>query len=684
MSAITMLAPASQAQTADNDVAEMPEIVVFGGARDERGLLETPNPVTIVGQEEIIRRQPSTYEELIGDEPGVTIEGGPRSISQEPNIRGFRDDQVLIRIDGARQNFNIPHRGRFFTDPTIVKQIEILRGGASTLFGSGALGGVIFLDTKDAADVLEPDELWGGEVKFGFNSQGTEFLGAGTVVLQYEDFDALAFFAGRPMFSDLEDGSNNDIIDSEIDSQNGLIKLGWEPGDNHRVEGSYQIYRDNGDTPPNANVQGTPTTVVDRDLRYQTARVAWDWAPADQPLIDLSTLVYFNDTNVEEDRFFDGRFDTTNLTTVGIEATNISSFQIADVPVDVSYGIEFFLDDRVAERDGAPRLQAPDAVRRFYAAFVQADFEVLPGLTVTPGFRYDFFQLRPDGAFPDRSEGQPSPRLAVNWQPTENTQVFASASRSFRAPALTELYNDGVHFATPGFPLGPPGAPVFTGINQFVPSPDLEPERATQFEIGGRYRMGGLISPGDDLLISGNVYYSIVDDFVDTVVTFIDDSTTSFNPITGQVEVGGTTINRNVDAVLFGFEAEIEYDSDDWFASVGVTIPRGRVRGGPGDLASIPADRLVVTGGWRPLRDVELGVRGTFADGVQASDTSGEPTSGYSVFDFFANWQPSDGPLEGAIFSAGIDNLTDQEYRIFPNGLNSTGLAFKAAATFTF
>lgn len=305
-----------------------PEITVFGGARDERPLFDTPNSVSVVGPEEILRRQPSSYEELLGDVPGVSIEGGPRGIAQEPNIRGFQDEQVVIRVDGARQNFSLAHRGRFFTDPDVLKQVEVLRGGASTLFGSGALGGVIFLDTKDASDIVEPGELWGGRVKLGFNSQGDEFLGAGTLAFDTGAFDGLAFFAGRPRFSDLEDGSGDPIIDSEIDSQNALLKLGWEPAGGHRLEASYQLYQDDGATPPNANVQGSPTTVVDRSLTYQTARLAYDLAPADSDLIDLSVLAYANLIDVEEDRVFDGRRDETDYETLGFEATNISRFQL--------------------------------------------------------------------------------------------------------------------------------------------------------------------------------------------------------------------------------------------------------------------------------------------------------------------------------------------------------------------
>ena len=158
-----------------DDVIELPEITVFGASRDGRGLLETPSAVTVVGGEDMDRLQPSTYEDLLIDVPGLVIQGG-RGVAQEPNIRGFQDEQVVIRVDGARQNFDLQHRGRFFVDPALLKQVEILRGGASSMFGSGALGGVISLETKDASDILKPGETWGSEVNVGFNSQGSEAL----------------------------------------------------------------------------------------------------------------------------------------------------------------------------------------------------------------------------------------------------------------------------------------------------------------------------------------------------------------------------------------------------------------------------------------------------------------------------------------------------------------------------
>jgi hemoglobin/transferrin/lactoferrin receptor protein len=59
-------------------------------------------------------------------------------------------------------------------------------------------------------------------------------------------------------------------------------------------------------------------------------------------------------------------------------------------------------------------------------------------------------------------------------------------------------------------------------------------------------------------------------------------------------------------------------------------------------------------------------------------------TGGYALFDVFVSWQPSDGPLRGARFDVGVDNLTDTRYRdnLTPN--LDPGINFKVAASFQF
>jgi hemoglobin/transferrin/lactoferrin receptor protein len=654
-------------------------ITVTSAARDARPLLDTPVAATVLEGEALAVKQATNYQELIGDAPGVLIAGGPRSIAQEPNIRGFSDDQIVMRYDGGRSNFNDAHRGRFFIDPDIIERIEIIRGGGSTLYGSGALGGVIAIDTKDVDDLLAPGRDWGGRLASGWSSNGDIGQASATVFGRQGRFDALGFLGWQPMGADLQDGSGEDIRSSQIDMGNALVKFGFEPDEANRIEFGGTLYQDDGTTPPNANAVASATTDVDRDADVSMARLSWDYAPPGSELIDLTALAYFNGLKITEDRDFDGRNDVTKYETWGIDVTNRSRFT-AWRPMTVVYGIEAFRDTQEGERNGAPRTQYPSAEATTVAAYAEATIDVTERLQVIPGLRYDNYDRDPDDPDLDSvDEGFFSPRLGVSFRPNDNWQVYGNVARAFRAPSMIELYNDGVHFAIPGFSLGP--GVEFNGVNSFVPNPDLEPEKSTQVELGTRYSRQGVFREGDSLDFTANAYYADVKDFINQTVNFIDFSTATPGP-TGLV-VGGTTTSENVDARLWGFEATADYDAGPWFAGLILTVPRGEEQGG-GALGSIPQDRVTLGGGFRPAFNWELGGRATFAAKQDDVPEESLPGEAWTTVDLYASWAPELAALEGTVFRAGIDNLFDETYAIYPNGLNQPGRTFKISAAVTF
>ncbi|MGD1868868.1 MAG: TonB-dependent hemoglobin/transferrin/lactoferrin family receptor [Neomegalonema sp.] len=668
--ALTVSAHEAEAQSSGVELLD--EILVTTPARGPRALQQTPAAVGVVESEDIERRQAQTFEDLIGDAAGVTIEGGPRGISQEPNIRGFQDEQVVIRVDGARQNFNLAHRGRFFLDPDIVQRVEVVRGGASALYGSGGLGGVISVETKDAADLLAPGETVGGRVRGSYATNGGEYFGSGTLFGQLGSLDAIAFLGWREMTDDLEGGSEGEIRASEIDSKNALLKLGFEPTDALRVEANLQYYEDEGVTSPNANAEATAANEVNRDVTVGSYRLGFDYAPEASDLVNLKALVYFNTNDVEEDRISDGRLDETEYETIGLDFSNSSNLDIG-APVILTYGFEGYQDTQTGERDGAAREQFPDAEATYLAGFLQAEVEITEQLTIIPGLRYDHFELNPDSsAFDDRSEGELSPRVALSFEATENVTFWGSWSQSFRAPSLTELYNDGEHFS---FTAGPN-----TFVNNFVPNPDLEPERASQFEIGLRTRFRNMADEGDRLTASANAYYADVEDYIETTVS-------SNYVFAGPGLFTGTTTKDNVDATLWGFEAELAYDAPRWFAGATLTIPRGETTDSD-QLNSLPQARLSLNLGWRPIASdtaFEVGGRATLSDGQSGdAEDSVEETPGSSVFDVYAAYAPDSGPLQGARFQIGVDNVLDRGYRLHPVELEQPGRTVKITGAVQF
>ena len=669
--------PAPEAPPAETLILD--RILVDAATRDTRPLLEATDTVSVREGEALADHQATTFEELMDDIPGVSIGGGPRGISQEPNIRGFTDDQIVLRFDGGRFNFDQGHRGRFFIDPEAIERIEVIRGGGSTLYGSGAMGGIISIETRDVDDMLAPGRSFGGRLRSGWSSNGETGQASATLYGRAGRFDALGFLGWQPMGTDLEDGSGKAIRDSEIDATNGLLKLGFEPDSANRLELGLSRYHDVGTTPPNANAAASVDTNVAREADVNTVRLGWDYTPAANDLIDLSVLGYYNGLEISEDRNADGRLDVTDYETLGFEAVNRSRLHWGR-PVTFVYGFEALRDSQSATRDDGPRPQFPDATAVTLAAFGEATIAVTDKLDIVPGLRLDSYGRDPDTAGLDSvDETFLSPRIGISYRPTESWQIYGNLARAFRAPSLTELYNDGVHFAIDGFTLGP--GLTFSGVNNFVPNPDLEPEKSTQLEFGTRFEGQSVIRSGDRLALGVNGYYADVEDYISQTVTFMDFGT--ITPGAGGMVVSGTTTTENIDARLWGFEAEAEYDARLWYAGLALSIPRGEAKDG-GPLGSIPQDRLTATLGLRPSETWELGTRATFAadqDDVPEGSVAGEA---FTVVDLFAAWRPQAGPLEGTVFRAGIDNLFDETYTIYPNELPQPGRTWKISAAVTF
>jgi len=674
--AATGVAVAQSDQTQDRDdvsdgqegLALALETIVVSPTRTERPRFTTPAAVSTIRREDIETIQPYGYQDVFESIPGVSIQGGPRRIAEEPSIRGFADEQVVIRIDGTRQNFNQAHRGRFLLDPDLIESIEVLRGASSSVYGSGALGGVFVIETVNGRDLTGNRDGLGARVKGGFQSNGEEWSSFNTVYGQAGAFDLLGSFIYRDVGEDLEDGNDNDILASRDELKNGLVKLGVEPAPFHRLEVAVDLFDNTGRNPPNANDVATATNLVDRDTERTNARLRYRYDDPANRWINLDTAFYRNDIDVGEFRLDDGRVDQSDFETVGFELTNTTRLaEIGGEPLRLTYGTEIYNDEQSGTRNGADRLQFPDAEVDYRAGFVQAEVPLGAGFSVIPGLRFDAFEYRVDGSFANRDEDEISPRVALGWQPFDALYLWAEYAEAFRAPSLTELFVDGVHFTVP---LGP-GQVV---INEFVPTPDLKPEESEQFQAGGRFRQRDLFDTGIDFELDAVWHTSDVDNFVEQVVIFISGDPT-FDPVTQTLVFPGITTNFNVDAEIKGFELDARLSHPVGYIQASLaTVESRRKSGGGGDLAGVQPDRASLGGGLHLLgRELTIG-----AELIAARDRRDVPegaleTPGFGKTDVFVNYLPESGPLGGFEFRLAVDNIFDKDFRIHPNAIEQPG-----------
>ncbi|MFW6010454.1 MAG: TonB-dependent receptor plug domain-containing protein [Gemmatimonadota bacterium] len=182
----------------------------------------------------------------------MTAVGGPRRQAEPPQIRSFGADRIVLRLDGARQDFSSGHKGRMFLDPALLERVEVVRGPSSALFGSGAIGGMIAFETRDARDLLGPEESLGVRLTPRFLSGSDEWGGHGSLAGRTGGFDYLASVSARSA-GDVELSTDAELPYSDADTWATLGKVGWQPDDHARIELSYHRFSEESTTPLNAS-----------------------------------------------------------------------------------------------------------------------------------------------------------------------------------------------------------------------------------------------------------------------------------------------------------------------------------------------------------------------------------------------------------------------------------------------
>lgn len=628
------------------------DAVTVTGTRTEKLAIEVPAAISVIGREEIELAQPQSLDDIVKMVPGLEMSGGSRDTAEQPNIRGFSGSQVVIRVDGVRKNFEAGHRGQIFLDPTMMSQVDVLRGPSSVLYGTGAIGGVINLTSVSAEDLLAPGENFGVRLRTGFQLNNTEKLGTISAYGRPSDDSHLLFSFTGSNSDDYDDGSGDSIPGSNDDIAAWMAKGGFDLN-GHSLTGLVQGYNNDHIIPVAANTNSE--SFADRTTREFSSALTYAYQGMDD-LLDVNATAYYTVTDLREIRFSDQRREETTNDTLGLDASNTSRFGLTDwSSLALTAGLEIFEDEQTGLRNGNSRAEFPDATRLSQGYFLQGEFALFDVLTLTPALRYDMVELNADNQT-DVSEDRLTKQLSASYQFAPWLTGFATYAEAFRAPSLTELYVGGTHFA----------------FNTFVANTGLRPELAENKEVGLAFSFNNVLQERDGLRVRGSVYQNDVDDLIELRVTG---------------GAFGTSTNINVtQARIRGAELELAYDSSSFFGGLGYSRARGDDVDNDTPLSSIPEDKGTLSFGYRWAElGLTAGWRSIYYAGQGRVPTGTEAVDGKKVLhDLYVSWVPVEENLDGLRVDFGIDNVFDKNYQRYLSELREAGRNFKLSASMKF
>lgn len=518
--------------------------VTVTGTRTERTLADSPASITVIDRERLRRELVQNIQDLVRYEPGVSVRRSVRYGLQDFNIRGLDANRVLIQVDGIRQperfSFGPFTIGRDTFELETLKTVEIIRGPASTLYGSDALGGVVTYTTLDPADLLGERDIHVG-LSSQYDSKNQGYVNTLSLAGRQDNLEALLIYTRRdarepdikadPSFKDRQ----------TVEGDNVLAKLVYRfsPFDSLTLTAEYFNNR-------------TTTTFSPRNLdpsirffreTIETERsrlsLEYRYANPDTPAFELATVqIYYQPARTQEPsveertltvqgRPVPVRRDTFNELVSNILGASVqaqSRFQTGDLSHRLVYGMEIsttrnerprnrfqtnLLTGAVTQNippDTFPTKDFPDSDTVRFGLYLQDEIDFGGGnFTLIPGIRYDTYRLTPspDEAFLKSGAEAASlfadaisPKVGLVWRINPNLTFTAQYNTGFRAPQYNEINSGFTNLVSPFFRY------------RTLSNPNLRPETSQGFEVGLR----GIYPQASFSLAA---YYNTYNDFIE-------------------------------------------------------------------------------------------------------------------------------------------------------------------------
>ena len=524
--AVALSLPLISAQAAENYKAQ--DIVVTA-LRVEQQLADVNMSVSVITSEDIAEMSGAkTIADLLESKvPGIQVKNDGGQGIDRIKIRGEDAFRTLVMIDGQRISEQKSMSGvPLLIDPSQVERIEVIRGPASVLYGSDAIGGAINIITKKGGE-----DAFGATVSAGLDtaSSGKELSGSiygaangwkyrfGGAIRNADNIDTPV---GEMPHTEFSSKAANAFLSYDIDP-NKTVGLSLSHFDLDFMSGAISYAPENFfvDVPEWKRTRGSVFGEF-KNLTENLARLRIDLSQ------ERNTKLMENHVNPSTaterapsvNSYADNTLDTSSLNTqadwilgdnhyliTGYEFSYDDLDAISQTYLDLS-SIVPIMRDPVQSKD-----QSFSGYQMRHSIFATMESTLFENWVFNYGVRYTWvkndmdvntpYSLSmpgivgvPEGKFHyDNHDGKAVFNFGTTYKGFENLTLRANWSQGYRAPLLQELFVD-----------------TSMGGELTYANPDLKPETSDNFEIGARYTNGVLT-------LDGSVFYSKADDYITTI-----------------------------------------------------------------------------------------------------------------------------------------------------------------------
>lgn len=479
----------------------------------------------VVTADEVWSFNRNTLDEAVKLIPGVlsNLDSNGRRNERDILVRGFGRWQVPLSIDGIRIYLPADNRldfNRFLTQD--LAQIQVQKGYVSVLDGPGGLGGAINLVTRKPTQVFESEfqsgasfdndaayDGWNGYAMLG-TKQDNYYLQASGSYLDRDHWRLSDDF--RP--TAIEDGGDRNGSDNRDWRVN--LKAGYTPNETDEYTLNYTSQ---------SGAKGAPLNVLNNPPNPPNSYWRWPWW-------DIENLYWLSNTQLGDTAYLKTRvfyntfenalyaYDNATYTSQSANGRFRSRYHDTGYGASVEVGalvhprnelkaaIHYRNDEhteRNLNRPTHPTLSSVEPLQtteeETWSAALENTFRATTDIDVIAGVSYDRNELRLAQEFnttaglfeyPTGSSDAVNLQAQTRWRYAEEAEVHASMSSRTRFPTIFERYS--------------------TRFGTALPNPDLDPERAVNYELGWQGRVL------DNTNLTAALFYNDVKDMIQTVV----------------------------------------------------------------------------------------------------------------------------------------------------------------------